>query len=86
MVIWKHNRTRKFYGHPYMSPTSRGCTIQQLGLTITKAFALRLHTATTQVGFCPTHQNPLSYEPPEFDLYPDDGSLDGNPVPVVLYD
>jgi hypothetical protein len=39
---WKLNRTRKFFGHSYTSPSPSIFTIQQLGLGLTKAFSLHI--------------------------------------------
>ena len=46
---WKLTQTQRFYGHSYSAPTPTINTLQQLGLTITKAFALHIHYA--QHGF-----------------------------------
>jgi hypothetical protein len=43
--LWKTNKTRKFYGYSYTSPTPSIYTTQQLGLGITKAFATHIKNA-----------------------------------------
>ena len=45
-AIWKQNKTRTFYGYSYTAPTPSIYTIQQLGLGITKGFAILLRNAT----------------------------------------
>ena len=44
-INWKRNKRRKFFGHSYTAPTPKEYTMQQIGLTITKAFALHLRKA-----------------------------------------
>jgi hypothetical protein len=44
--LWKTNKTRKFYGYSYTSPTPSIYTTQQLGIGITKAFATHIKNAT----------------------------------------
>ncbi len=39
---WKLTQTRGFYGHSYSAPTPMINTLQQIGLTITKAFAIHI--------------------------------------------
>ena len=53
---WKRHGTRKFYGHTYTAPTPREYTLQQLGLTVSKALALHLRNATRKFG---AHPKPL---------------------------
>ena len=43
--MWKLNKTRKFFGYSYTSPTPSIYTTQQLGLGITKAFATHIRNA-----------------------------------------
>lgn len=42
---WSLNKTRAFYGHSYSAPTPTIHTLQQFGLTITKAFAIHIRYA-----------------------------------------
>jgi hypothetical protein len=39
---WKLTQTRRFYGHSYSAPTPMINTLQQFGLTITKAFTIHI--------------------------------------------
>ena len=43
---WKSNKTRRYYGHSYTSPSPQIHTIQNLGLGITKAFSLHIRNST----------------------------------------
>jgi len=56
-INWKHNKTRRFFGHSYTAPTPNEHTIQQLGLVITKAFGLHLRNASRKMGYCPPTQS-----------------------------
>jgi len=42
---WKLTQTRQFYRHSYSAPTPTINTLQQIGLTITKAFAIHIRYA-----------------------------------------
>jgi hypothetical protein len=42
---WKLTQTQRFYGHSYSAPTPTIHTLQQIGLTITKAFAIHIRYA-----------------------------------------
>jgi hypothetical protein len=42
---WKISKTRCFYGHSYSAPTPTIHTLQQIGLTIIKAFAIHIRYA-----------------------------------------
>jgi hypothetical protein len=42
---WKLTQTRRFYGHSYSAPTPTIHTLQQIGLTTTKAFAIHIRYA-----------------------------------------
>ena len=44
-TIWKHNKSRTFFGYSYTAPTPSIHTIQQLGLGITKGFSILLRNA-----------------------------------------
>jgi len=46
---WKTTHSRQFYGHLYSAPTPTITTIQQLGLTLTKAFPLHIHYTTRKI-------------------------------------
>ena len=56
---WKSNKTRRFYGHSYTSPSPQIHTIQNLGLGITKAFSLHIRNSTLRS----TQQN-HQHQPP----------------------
>ena len=45
-ITWKHNKSRRFFGHSYTAPTPREHTLQQIGLTVTKAYAMHLRKAS----------------------------------------
>ena len=49
-IKWKHDKSRKFYGHSHTSPTPKQFIQQQLGLTITKAYAQLLRNAGIRIG------------------------------------
>jgi len=42
---WKLTQTQRFYGHSYSVPTPTIHTLQQIGLTITKAFTIHIRYA-----------------------------------------
>ena len=44
--LWKLSKTRQFFGRSYTAPTPSIYTIQQMGLGITKAFAVHIRNAT----------------------------------------
>ena len=44
-VRWKQNRTRAFYGNSYTAPTPHEYWLQQLGLCLTKAFAIHIRNS-----------------------------------------
>jgi hypothetical protein len=46
---WKNTQSRQFYGHSYFAPTLTINTLQQLGLTLIKAFPLHIRYATKQI-------------------------------------
>ena len=56
---WKSNKTRRYYGHSYTSPSPQIHTIQNLGLGITKAFSLHIRNSTLRS----TQQN-HQHQPP----------------------
>jgi hypothetical protein len=56
---WKTTSTQQFYGHSYSAPTPTITALQQLDLTITKAFALHIRYATKKL-----HDHPLPTSPP----------------------
>ncbi len=56
---WKTTSTRQFYGHSYSAPNPTITALQQLGLTITKTFALHIHCATKKL-----HDHSLPTSPP----------------------
>ena len=49
-VKWKQARTRRFYGHSHTAPTPYEHTVQQLGLVVTRAYALHLRNSTRKMG------------------------------------
>ena len=68
-INWKQNKTRKFYGHSYTAPTPKEFTLQQIGLSVTKAFALHLRNSTRKMNS--THGVVAQPPPPgleQFDL------------------
>ena len=52
-AAWNANRSRKFYGHSHTAPTPKIHILQQLGLSITKGYALHLRNATRRMGVEP---------------------------------
>ena len=53
-VCWKTNKTRKFFGHSYTAPTPKQHILQQLGLVVTKSYALLMRNAYGKVDNRPT--------------------------------
>ena len=49
-IKWKRDKQRNFYGHSHTSPTPKQFIQQQLGLTITKAYAQLLRNAKIRIG------------------------------------
>ena len=62
-AVWSRTSTRKFFGHSYTAPTPVEHTLQQLGLGITKAFALHHKLAMRKQGPRPANSTPV---PPGF--------------------
>lgn len=63
---WKLHPTRQFYGPSHSAPTPQIHTMQQLGLTITKAFSIHLRNATRRSVHIPPstpHQQPTPNPP-----------------------
>jgi len=69
-VLWKENKTRKFFGHSYTAPTPSLHTIQQLGLGITKAFTTLIRNATKSI-----HTQTANHERREVDHLSDNNSF-----------
>jgi hypothetical protein len=55
---WKSSPTRQFYDHSYLAPTPSITTMQKLGLSITKAFALHVRYASRKFIDHPAHTLP----------------------------
>ena len=55
---WNSSPTRQFYDHLYLGPTPSITTIQKLGLSITKAFALHVRYASRKFIDHPAHTLP----------------------------
>ena len=66
-INWKQNKSRKFYGHSYTAPTPKEFTLQQIGLSITKAFALHLRNSTRKMNS--THVGVAQPPPPGLDQF-----------------
>ena len=52
---WRNSPTRRFYDNSYLAPTPSITTIQKLGLSITKAFALHIQYASRKFIDRPVH-------------------------------
>ena len=67
-VKWKRRKKSKFYGHSHTAPTPKQYIQQQLGLTITKAYAQLLRNAAFRIGDRPrprqTHRCPPGFATP----------------------
>jgi hypothetical protein len=57
---WSNLKSQQFYGHSYSAPTPTIATIQQLGLTILKAFAHHIRYASRKFSDHPAHILPPS--------------------------
>ena len=55
---WKANPSRRFFGHSYSAPTPSITTIQQLGLSITKAFAVHFRYSFRRIKDHASHSPP----------------------------
>ena len=55
---WSTSHTHQFYDHSYLAPTPSITTIQKLGLSITKAFALHVRYASRKFIDHPAHTLP----------------------------
>jgi hypothetical protein len=64
-IKWKRNKTSRFYGHSHTAPTPKQYIQQQLGLTITKAYAQLLRNAEIRIGDRVRPRTP-SRRPPGF--------------------
>ena len=62
-AVWSRTADRRFFGHSYTAPTPIEHTLQQLGLGLTKAFALHHKLALRKQGARPSHVPPA---PPGF--------------------
>jgi hypothetical protein len=56
---WQPTPPCQFYGHSYSAPIPTITTLQQLGLTLTKAFTLHIHYAMPKI-----HDHSLPTPPP----------------------
>ena len=63
---WSLSMPRCFYDHSYLAPTPSIMTIQKLGLTITKAFALHIRYASRKFIDHPAHTLPPSVPNPSY--------------------
>ena len=52
---WRNSPTRRFYDNSYLAPTPSITTIQKLGLSVTKAFALHIQYASRKFIDRPVH-------------------------------
>ncbi len=79
-VNWQQTKTRRFYGHSYTAPNPTISTVQQIGLSITKAFALHLRNSTRKMNAHPAvpavAPPPPGFEPIDIDINFDDISVD----------
>ena len=63
---WKFTQKRCFYGHSYSAPTPMINTLQQIGLTTTKTFAIHIRHAGRRfldysvITFAPDTTDPLN--------------------------
>jgi hypothetical protein len=73
-INWRHNKRRKFFGHSYTAPTPKEYTMQQIGLSVTKAYALHLRKASKNFSYPPV--NNLGIHPPGFGLSDSQFSID----------
>jgi hypothetical protein len=64
---WKHNKTRRYYGYSYTSPSPQIHTIQNLGLGITKAFSFHIRNSISRSR---SQRNP-HYQPSQNSFDPD---------------
>ena len=72
-INWRHNKRRKFFGHSYTAPTPKEYTMQQIGLSVTKAYALHLRKASKNFSY-PSVNNLGT--PPGFGLSDSQFSID----------
>jgi hypothetical protein len=63
---WSTSPTRRFYDNSYLAPTPSITTIQKLGLSITKAFALHIRYASRKFVDHPAHTLPPSVLNPSY--------------------
>ena len=64
-IRWKKDNTTQFYGGSHTAPTPREHTMQQLGLTLTRAYGMHLRKATEHMGTKPAKKNPvIDIDPP----------------------
>jgi hypothetical protein len=73
-INWKRNKRRKFFGHSYTAPTPKEYTMQQIGLTFTKAFALHLRKSS---GIMRNSSVAAAPPPPGFDCLDSHSTQDG---------
>ena len=59
-AVWSQTRTTRFYGGSYSAPTPRIHTLQQIGLTVTKAYALHMRHALSKLGQKPAQSGRAS--------------------------
>ena len=73
-INWKRNKHRRFFGHSYTAPTPKEYTLQQLGLTVTKAYAMHLRKAS-KFFTCPSTPQPVGFGPADSRRAADDASV-----------
>jgi len=57
-VVWRQNKTRKFFSRSYLAPMPREHAMQQLGIGINKAYTLHLHNAMRKMDDQPGAASP----------------------------
>ena len=64
-IKWKKEGTADFYGGSHTAPTPKEYTMQQLGLTLTRAYGMHLRKATQHMGTKPAKKNAVvAVDPP----------------------
>ena len=64
---WKRDKTTRFFGGSYTAPTPQEYTMQQLGLTLTKAYKMFLGKATLHMEVKPLKIKVAVAAPPGFE-------------------
>ena len=64
-IKWKKECDAHFYGGSHTAPTPHEYTMQQLGLTLTRAYGMHLRKATQHMGTKPAKRNTVvTADPP----------------------